>query len=163
MFGIVFYGWSFSLRKPSCSEPKCLYTSGGIARKCSNTVGVLLNREIQEIIKSRNLTPKLNEKEGVKTITWDSTQWVSFDDEETFKIKGDLARSQCIKNVMVWAVSNDDLQGMSTRALTKVIGREVMSTPNIMTQPIENLPKEIKACRWSHCGESCPNGFKSIP
>jgi chitinase len=163
VFGMGFYGRSFSLQNPSCSEPGCAYSSGGKAGICSNTVGVLLNSEIQDIVKTKHLTPKLYRTEAVKTITWDSTQWVSFDDEETFKIKGDLARSQCIKNVMVWAVSHDDINGTNAKALTTAIGREVMSAPNIVAQPVENPPKEIKACRWSNCGESCPSGFKNVP
>jgi chitinase len=162
VFGMGFYGRSFTLQNPGCSEPKCLFASGGNAGKCSNTIGVLLNSEIQDLISSKNLKPKLYEKEAVKTITWDTTQWVSFDDEDTFKIKADLAKSQCIKNVMVWAVSHDDRNGTSAKALTKAVGRDVMSAPNIVAQPVENPPKEIRACRWSNCNENCPAGFKNV-
>jgi chitinase len=132
VFGMGFYGRSFSLQNPSCLEPGCAYLLGGTAGKCLNTIRVLLNSGIQDIEKSKNLTPKLYRKEGVKTITWDSTQWVSFDDDETFKIKGDLAKSQCIKNIIVWAVSHDDLNGTNAKALKKAIRREVITTPNII-------------------------------
>lgn len=162
VFGMGFYGRSFTLQNPGCSTPGCLFASGGNAGQCSNTIGVLLNSEIQDIISSKNLKPKLLTKEAVKTITWDSSQWVSFDDEETFKIKADLARSQCISNVMVWAVSHDDKNGTNAQALTKAVGRKVMKPPNIVAQPIENPPREIKTCRWSNCNEQCPTGFKNV-
>ncbi|OAL56200.1 glycoside hydrolase [Pyrenochaeta sp. DS3sAY3a] len=162
VFGMGFYGRSFTLQNPGCSTPGCLFASGGNAGRCSNTVGVLLNSEIQDLIASKNLKPTLLEKEAVKTLTWDSTQWVSFDDEDTFKIKADLAKSQCINNIMVWAVSHDDRNGTFAQALTKAVGRQVMAPPNIAPEPVENPPKEIKACRWSNCGEQCPTGFKNV-
>jgi chitinase len=162
VFGMGFYGRSFTLQNPGCSKPGCLFASGGNAGKCSRTIGVLLNSEIQDLIASKNLKPTLLEKEAVKTITWDTTQWVSFDDGDTFKIKADLAKSQCISSVMVWAVSHDDINGTNAQALTKAVGREVMSPPKIIAQPVENPPKEVKACRWSNCNEQCPNGFKNV-
>jgi hypothetical protein len=40
------------------------------------------------------------ENEAMKAINWE-LQWVSFGDEETWKLKGDSPKSQCISNVMV--------------------------------------------------------------
>ena len=162
VFGMGFYGRSFTVQNPGCTTPGCLFASGGTAGKCSKTIGVLLNSEIQDLIKEKNLTPKLYDKEAVKVLTWDTTQWVSYDDEETFKMKADLAKSQCIKNVMVWAVSHDDRDGTSAKALTTALGREVMSAPKIEAKPAENSLKRIQTCRWSNCGESCPAGFKNV-
>lgn len=162
VFGMGFYGRSFTLQNPGCSTPGCLFASGGNAGKCSNTIGVLLNSEITDLIASKSLKPTLLKKEAVKTISWDTTQWVSFDDEETFKIKADLAKSQCIKNVMVWAVSHDDRNGTNIQALAKAVSREVMAAPKIEAQTVNNPPKSIKACRWSNCNEQCPTGFKNV-
>ena len=121
-FGMAFYGRSFTLTNPLCSEPQCTFASGGNPGECSGTTGVLLNPEIQNIIKANNLTPKLYKKEAIKAIHW-GNQWVSYDDQDTWKIKGDLLKSQCIKNVMVWAVSHDDLNGTYGTQLTKAMGR----------------------------------------
>jgi chitinase len=46
VFGMGFYGRSFSLQNSSCSELGCAYSSGGAVGKCLNTIGVLLNSEI---------------------------------------------------------------------------------------------------------------------
>ncbi|KAF2018022.1 glycoside hydrolase family 18 protein [Aaosphaeria arxii CBS 175.79] len=161
VFGMAFYGRSFTLTDPSCSEPKCIFSSGGNAGECSNTVGVLLNPEIQRTIQQKNLKPKSYTKEAIKAINWDS-QWVSFDDKDTWTTKSNLAKKQCIKGMMVWAVSHDDLNGTSAYALTKAIGREVMDSPKIEPQPVQMPPRVIETCRWSNCNEQCPQGFKNV-
>lgn len=162
VFGVAFYGRSFTLTNPSCSTPGCTFASGGNPGKCSNTAGVLLNTEIERIVSDNKLTPKLLSKEGVKTISW-GNQWVSFDDEQTFTLKGNFAKRQCIKGVMVWAISQDTLNGTYAKALLKGIGRKILEEPAIEAQPaVENPPEIIQACRWSNCGQSCPAGFKNV-
>jgi chitinase len=59
VYGMAFYGRSFTLANPTCSSPKCTFASGGNAGECSGTVGVLLNPEIKEIISKNSLKPKL--------------------------------------------------------------------------------------------------------
>ena len=59
VYGMAFYGRSFTLSNPSCSGPGCSFVSGGNAGECSKTVGVLLNPEIKKIISDNNLKPKL--------------------------------------------------------------------------------------------------------
>jgi len=84
----------------------------------------------------------------VKAINWGS-QWVSFDDEETWKLKGDSLKSQCISNVMVWAISHDDTNATNAKALLKGLGKKVADLPQAKPMPAsEVLPKEISLCRW---------------
>lgn len=59
VYGMAFYGRSFTLTNPSCSSPGCTFASGGNAGECSGTVGVLLNPEIKDIISKNSLKPKL--------------------------------------------------------------------------------------------------------
>ncbi|KAL4788914.1 glycoside hydrolase [Aspergillus venezuelensis] len=117
VMGMAYYGRSFTLADPSCTDPGCVYRSGGAAGECSETVGFLLNSEIQDKIKEQGLTPTLYEEDAVKAVAF-GDQWVSFDDEDTFKIRGDYARSQCMGGVMVWAISHDDRNYTSAKALT---------------------------------------------
>jgi chitinase len=58
VLGLAFYSRSFTLTDPSCSEPGCKISSGGNPGKCSSTTGVLLNPEIDEIIKQKKLVIK---------------------------------------------------------------------------------------------------------
>jgi chitinase len=47
------------------------------------------------------------EKDAIKYLTWDSDQWVSYDDEETLKMKLDYANKLCLGGTMVWALDLD--------------------------------------------------------
>lgn len=89
--GLGFYGRSFTLADPSCTEPGCPFASGGKPGKCTGTSGVLSNAEIQRIIADKKLKPVFDKTAGVKYMTWDSDQWVSYDDADTFKVKMDFA------------------------------------------------------------------------
>jgi GH18 family chitinase len=37
-----------------------------------------------------------------------SNQWVSYDDEKTFKIKLNYANERCLGGTMIWSVDQDD-------------------------------------------------------
>lgn len=56
----------------------------------------LSNTEIQRIIDDHNLVPTLDKKAGVKYLTWNTNQWVSYDDAETYKLKTNYANSLCL-------------------------------------------------------------------
>lgn len=86
VLGIGFYGRSFTLSDPSCNKPGCAFSSGAKPGNCTKTSGVLSNAEIQRIIDAKNLKPTLDKNAGVKWITWDSDQWVSYDDADTLKV-----------------------------------------------------------------------------
>ncbi|KAL4958918.1 glycoside hydrolase [Aspergillus stella-maris] len=141
VMGMAYYGRSFTLADPGCTDPGCVYRSGGAAGECSETVGFLLNSEIQDKIKEQGLTPTLYEEDAVKAVAF-GDQWVSFDDKDTFKIRGDYARSQCMGGVMVWAISHDDRNYTSAKALTSGIGRTRMDFPNYPETPPERKERQ---------------------
>ncbi|RYO92560.1 hypothetical protein DL766_002359 [Monosporascus sp. MC13-8B] len=162
--GMAFYSRSFTLTDPGCSSLGCRVSSGGNAGKYSNTVGVLLHPEIQEIIAENKLTPALNREGAVKTVSW-GNQWVSFDDVATWRLKANVARSQCIEGFMVWAMSQDDDKGTNIRGLNQALGRKTPDFPDFT--PIDKPPQAQpalapKLCRWSSCFEGCPSGFKEV-
>jgi chitinase len=178
VMGLAYYGRSFTLVDPACAEPGCTYRSGGNSGECSETIGFLLNSEIQNIISEDALTPTFYEEDAVKAIAF-GDQWVSFDDEDTFKIRGDYAKSQCMGGVMVWAISHDDRNHTSAKALTSGLGRKRIAFPDYPTSPStssttsstsarsltkrDDTEKNIDVCRWTNCGDDCPAGWKWIP
>lgn len=103
--GLAFYGRGFTVSDPACVEPGCTFDSGANARRCSKEVSILLNSEIVDIMDQQGVKSTLDEDAAVKVLIFDENQWVTYDDEETFKKKADFARSQCLGGVMVWAVS----------------------------------------------------------
>ncbi|KAK8131799.1 chitinase [Apiospora sp. TS-2023a] len=169
--GMAFYGRTTTLIG-SCNTPGCTYASAGDKGPCSKETGILLNSEIASIIKRENLTPALDKDAAVKTMTWGQNQWVSFDDKDTFKLKGDFAKSQCLGGVMVWAISHDDGMGTSAYGLAEALGNELKVDKNtgiswagtgITSRAAGGGGNPEDAfCRWSNCGELCSDGFSEI-
>lgn len=81
--------------------------SWGIARILyKKNPGTLSYKEIIEIIDQKKLKPEYDKKNAVKYIVWNQDQWVSYDDEETFKQKIEFANKLGLGGLLVWAVSN---------------------------------------------------------
>lgn len=158
VLGIAFYGRVFTAESMSCMEPGCKFASAGRPGNCSQEIGFLLNSELVDIIDVKNLSPALYEKAAVKVISWDN-QWVAYDDPDTFKLKTDFARSQCLGGVMVWAVSHDTEDGMFSRELAKVTNRRVITLPSSDDSPTEEIATSHDQCKWTNCREDCPSGW----
>lgn len=160
--GMSYYSRSFTLTDPDCSDLGCEVSSAGNPGRCSDTAGVLLHPEIKEIVEEEGLSATLHREAAVKTISW-GNQWVSFDDLATWRLKANVARSQCITGFMVWAMSQDDRQGTNVKALNQALGRKTVAFPDF-DQP-EDTPAPAlppKLCRWTSCFEGCPSGFKEV-
>ncbi|KAG8165716.1 hypothetical protein KVR01_004268 [Diaporthe batatas] len=89
--GFGFYGRSFTLADPSCTKPGCPFSGGGAKGVCTGTSGC---EDFQVI----------HDKEAaVKYFSWDKNQWISFDDEETFKQKVDWGNDIGFGGSLIWA------------------------------------------------------------
>ncbi|TLD22800.1 hypothetical protein PspLS_07507 [Pyricularia sp. CBS 133598] len=105
--GLGFYGRSFTMKDPNCMAAGCEFTDGAKGGECTGTPGVLSVAEINKIIKNGGKVT-YDAAAAVKIVTWDTDQWVSFDDVETLKIKQDYANRRCLGGTMVWAIDLDD-------------------------------------------------------
>lgn len=74
VMGLAFYGRSFELEDPSCTEPMCPFAGGAAPGYCMKTSGVLSNGEIKRILDSENVKPTFDREAGVKWISRDG-QW----------------------------------------------------------------------------------------
>ncbi|KAK3933773.1 putative glycosyl hydrolases family 18 protein [Diplogelasinospora grovesii] len=112
--GVGFYGRSYQLSDPSCSQPGCPFAGGADAGPCTQTSGILSYKEIMNIIAQNDITPTWDQTDAVKYIVWDNDQWVSFDDEETFQQKIKWANANGIGGLSIWAIDQDtdDLQAL---------------------------------------------------
>ncbi|EFE38061.1 class V chitinase, putative [Trichophyton verrucosum HKI 0517] len=118
LLGLGFYGRSFTLGDPRCNSPGCSFkrtgdeNSGGARPgRCTLNSGTLSNYEINRILKSKSPELVYNDEAGVNWITWDSDQWVSFDDARTLKQKASFANNLCLGGTFAWAL---DLGGPGT-------------------------------------------------
>jgi chitinase len=65
-------------------------------------------QEIKDIVSQNNLNPTWDKVAGVKWINWNSNQWVSYDDDDTFQQKRNFANERCLGGTMVWAMDQVD-------------------------------------------------------
>ncbi|RMZ82759.1 hypothetical protein DV738_g1689, partial [Chaetothyriales sp. CBS 135597] len=106
--GLGFYGRAFQLEDPSCNKPGCNFKAGATKGGCSGESGILSYREIRQIIKNKKIQPVHDITAGVKYITWNTDQWVSYDDADTFEQKKDLAKALGLGGYLIWAIDQDD-------------------------------------------------------
>ncbi|KAF2124900.1 glycoside hydrolase family 18 protein [Dothidotthia symphoricarpi CBS 119687] len=125
VLGLGFYGRSFTMKDPGCMKAGCEFSEGANGGACTGTAGVLSTAEINEII-ANGATVTYDNEAAVKIVTWDSNQWVSFDDTQTLGTKIDFAHQHCLGGTMVWAIDLDD--GTLTKALGANIERPELPT-----------------------------------
>jgi chitinase len=89
IMGIAYYGRTYKLADPSCGKMGCSFIAGegGKAGSCTNSSGVLSNREIKKLIKDEGITPYFNETAMVKYFTYGGGSWVGYDDAQTYTLK----------------------------------------------------------------------------
>lgn len=165
VLGQGWYGRSFTLKDPSCSTPNgvCQFTGGAAAGPCSQASGILDYQEIANVITQYKLTPTWDHTAGVKWIHWNSNQWVSYDDGDTFKQKRDLANERCLGGLMVWAMdqvdqtANNGFGGAAAAAGANVSPSQQASADQ---QTADNLAS--MKCYVSDCNAGCKAGTTEV-
>ncbi|RYP62498.1 hypothetical protein DL769_007277 [Monosporascus sp. CRB-8-3] len=172
--GLAFYSRTFTASDPGCMSPGCLFDSGSPKGACSNAVGVLSNAEVVRKSSEKSSHVELNKEAAVKILT-NGREWMTYDDADTWKLKLDFARGQCLGGAMVWAISQDTSDGKFSKQLQSVMGYKSRAVTTITTNVA--LPggvfKEIYVsesssdvtkdqCRWSNCGKGCPSGWQAV-
>ncbi|UJR08796.1 hypothetical protein I4U23_013052 [Adineta vaga] len=105
VFGLGYYGRSFTLESPSCKNLGCKFSGPGDPGSCTNSSGTLAWFEIEEIIaKNHQKTVKLDSSSMSKILTWGNNQWVAYDDEETLSMRRQYAKEHCLRGVMIWSI-----------------------------------------------------------
>lgn len=161
ILGQGWYGRSFTLADPNCNVPNgvCQFSGGADAGPCSKASGILDYQEIANIIVSNSLTPVWDKTAGVKWITWDKNQWVSYDDGDTFKQKVDFANSRCLGGMMVWAMDQvDQTQNNGFSGSAAISGIAVSESQKAdASQATANQVGSV-TCYTAECGQSCKAG-----
>lgn len=156
VLGQGWYGRSFTLSSPSCNTPNgaCQFSGPAKAGPCSNAAGILDNKEIIDIIKQKNVKPVWDKTAGVKWISWDSDQWISYDDADTFQQKRDFANKRCLGGTMVWAM--DQVDQSTSNGLGQAAG-VTLSQQDDAKQAAADQQASV-TCRYGNCGAKCPKG-----
>lgn len=83
------------MKNPNCMDPGCPFKAAGKGGQCTGTPGVLSAAEIMKIIKD-GAQVTLDQEAAVEIVTWDTNQWVSWDNAKTLKMKVDYANKRCL-------------------------------------------------------------------
>ncbi|KAE8851787.1 hypothetical protein PTNB73_00804 [Pyrenophora teres f. teres] len=102
-FGVALYGRGYTVANPSCNSVGCAFSGPSNPGICTNSAGAMGLAEIQDLIKTKGLTPNYLPDLMMKEITWDD-QWIGYDDAETIKQKKAWADNQCFGGTMAWSV-----------------------------------------------------------
>ncbi|KAJ4129863.1 hypothetical protein NW768_006833 [Fusarium equiseti] len=119
--GFAFYARTFTISDPNCSQPFCKYDSGGPSADCTNTVGLKSNSEIKKKYLDEEHQVELDTFGAVKVIK-DGREWLTFDDEETWKLKLEYVRKigACIGGVVVSDINHDTKAGDFSKQIESV-------------------------------------------
>lgn len=102
--GIPYYGRGYTLSNPSCTDVNCPYSGPSRGGPCSHSDGILTLKEIGDLIKRENLTPKLIPDAMQKEISYDGDQWMGYDDAETIAMKLMWADEHCLGGTVAWSI-----------------------------------------------------------
>lgn len=149
-----FYGRTYTLSTPLCSNPGCEWTDPGPEGDCTATAGILSYKEIQQIISDSDLSPIYDEDAGVYYVTYGQGggNWVSFDDAVSFKAKIDLANKYGLGGLLIWAIDQDDEYYHALRGVT---GQDVEPIP---TASDGFGAFDLDDCYITNCGDTCQAG-----
>ncbi|KAJ4178860.1 hypothetical protein NW755_012882 [Fusarium falciforme] len=172
--GLAFYARTFSASNTGCMSPGCLFDAGGPAESCTDAVGVMSNPEIMRKSGGKIGQGELDKTAAVKILNFGRT-WLTYDDVDTWKLKLDFARSQCLGGAMVWAISQDTSEGKFSKQLQLATGYKsrAVTTFNstvalgggVFKETTENEANGDVGnaqCRWSNCGQTCPSGWSAV-
>ncbi|KAK3347619.1 glycosyl hydrolases family 18-domain-containing protein [Neurospora tetraspora] len=152
--GLGFYGRAFQLQDPSCSKPGCGFKGGATKGGCSGESGILSYREIMAVIDTKKIKPVHDKKAGVKYITWNNDQWVSYDDADTFSQKKELAKDLGLGGYLIWAIDQDDEH---LTALQAVISPKKLGDLGAAGDK-GDWQSSNKHCYITSCGGNCDTG-----
>ncbi|KAI9035528.1 uncharacterized protein KD926_003268 [Aspergillus affinis] len=147
ILGFGFYGRSFTLEDPSCTQPGCLFKGASMERLFSRTGGMLAFYEIQSVLSggvragdsrisgSQAIEPVWDREAAVKYFKFNTDQWVSLEDAETFHQKVEWANKIGLGGAMAWASDLDDNKYTAHPAL---LGRKITSNPALVDKEPSN-------------------------
>ncbi|KAJ5487608.1 hypothetical protein N7530_001908 [Penicillium desertorum] len=167
VMGLGFYGRSFTLKSRTCSWPGCEFAGAAEPGSCTDNAGTLAYFEIQDIIADKN--PKIihDMDAAVKYFTFSNDQWVSFDDEDTFKEKVKWANSIGLGGLMIWSIDQDDKE---FSALTSLLGQSLQGYSFLLkraeiTAATKWTSINGQKCIMTDCAlpPKCPSGYGLAP
>lgn len=119
VLGLAYYGRAFQLADPSCNRVDCKFIGPAKAGPCTESPGTLAWFEIRDIIESRKAEPVYDADSMSKILTFNSDQWVAYDDDETLILRQNFAGENCLLGTMIWSIDQGIDQTSGSELLTR--------------------------------------------
>ncbi|KAK3331671.1 family 18 glycosyl hydrolase [Cercophora scortea] len=150
--GLGFYGRSCRLKNKNCAVPGCEFDTedGPVAGSCSGTSGCMSYQDIAYKIGETGAKIHTDTKDAVAYMKYDDDQWISFNTQETLKLKVDFANSQGLRD----AVLSD---GTTKGGLGRFKERNGVGNDGGTWD--KSVPL---SCQWSECGRGCGAGQQKV-
>ncbi|AEO61191.1 glycoside hydrolase family 18 protein, partial [Thermothelomyces thermophilus ATCC 42464] len=131
---------------------------------CTRSSGTLSNAEIKRVLASGAGKESYDATAGVRWLTWNTDQRVSYDDGVNVQQKIALANNLCLGCIMIWALDQDDAKGSSKKDLLgtgPANGISEEAAESYMKQLANaTLQKAVaSSCYWTLCGGGCNHGL----
>ncbi|KAH8662429.1 glycoside hydrolase superfamily [Xylariales sp. PMI_506] len=106
--GIPLYGRGYTLSSASCTTTGCAASGPSNSGSCvADTTGVMVLTDIKTAQSSNSAKVVLDSTAMQKYATWDSTQWMAYDDADTIALKLGWADGVCLGGLVFWALDDD--------------------------------------------------------
>jgi chitinase len=154
VFGLAFYGRSFTMDNPNCYEPNgvCQFSNGGRPGTCSDTSGILTFAEVSARNHSLDVDTFYEPDTTVKYNTYEGDQWISYDDAESFLDKKKFLTERCLSGLMIWAIDQDD---GDFNALSGVFGADISDLQLSGGGLDDNAKDALADIFGSYTGQDC--------
>lgn len=116
----------------------------------------LLTRRLEIMARQHRLNEKhvyYDEDTGVKYMVYDETQWITYDDAESFAAKRKMLDDECFGGVMIWAIDQDtpDFQALSGLLGDEFVTDALIEGGELSDEEKEDLVKEMGGLTGDAC------------
>jgi chitinase len=101
--GMAYYGRGYTASNLDCVGLGCPYSGESLPGQCTNSRGIISLTEIKDLIRQKNLTPKLIPDDMIKQIAF-GNQWIGYDDADTIALKSRWADQHCLGGTAIWII-----------------------------------------------------------
>lgn len=112
VIGVPFYGRAFTLMNPHDHDLGSKTKTTSFQGPYTREDGFLGYNEIcEELMEQDNPWTTVWNEEHKAPYMFKDTKWVSFDNEESIRIKSEYAYDNDLAGVMIWSIDTDDFRG----------------------------------------------------
>ncbi|CRG92683.1 hypothetical protein PISL3812_09747 [Talaromyces islandicus] len=162
VLGLGWYGRSFTLTDPFCTMPNDVaqFTTGSTAGECTGSSGTLSNAKIKRLLRDGTGTESYDATAGVRWLTFNTNQWVSFDDGVTMQQKLAFATLADRSGQHSWREYKiNEVMGIGTaNGVTKAAAASFKE--QMANATLQNAI--ASSCYWSLFGGTCTTGYFDV-